>query len=87
MYNFKRNALSPSQGSSVTVHVFVVVCAEWHNLCVWAYGRAHLAAMQPAAVSFEGLDVEIFGTDLAWLYNLVAALAHSPGQARSRPLG
>ncbi len=49
--------------------------------------------MAPAAVSFEGLDVEIFGTVLAWLYNLVAALAHSPiqdaitrevaGQARS----
>ena len=42
--------------------------------------------MQPAAVSFEGLDVEIFGTDLAWLYNLVAALARSahPGRHHGR---
>ena len=31
-------------------------------------------------MSFEGLDVEVSGTDLAWLYNLVAALAHSPIQ-------
>lgn len=53
--------------------------------------------MQPAAVSFGGLDVEVSGTDLAWLYNLVAALARSPiqaaitgevaGQARPRPEG
>ncbi|KAK9819379.1 hypothetical protein WJX81_003680 [Elliptochloris bilobata] len=43
-------------------------------------GRAHLAAAAPAEVAFEGLDVEVFNTDLAWLYNLVAALAHSPIQ-------
>ena len=45
----------------------------------WAR-RAHLDAAAPADVSFEGLDVEVFDTDLAWLYNLVAALAHSPIQ-------
>ena len=45
----------------------------------WAR-RAHLEAAAPAEVSFEGLDVEVSGTDLAWLYNLVAALAHSPIQ-------
>lgn len=56
---------------------------------------AHVAAAAPAEVRFDGLDVDVSGTDLAWLYNLVASLARSPitdaitrevaSQARARP--
>ena len=61
-----------------------VVHQSFFHLSVWQpipwARRAHLEAAAPAEVSFEGLDVEVLGTDLAWLYNLVAALAHSPIQ-------
>ncbi len=56
---------------------------------------AHVAAVAPAEVGFDGLDVDVSGTDLAWLYNLVASLARAPitdaitrevaSQARARP--
>ncbi len=56
---------------------------------------AHVAEVAPAEVGFDGLDVDVSGTDLAWLYNLVASLARAPitdaitrevaSQARARP--